>query len=185
MYAPKPAPTLVTERLKLWPLDADDLEDLHRISNEPAVRRYLWDDEPVPVAAIRGLIAGSRRTFSSQDVGLFGVRFRGGEDLLGFCGFARLEGMDEIELAYELTASVWGRGIATEAALACLRHGFDEAGLERMIAGADSPNVASLRVLEKLGMKPAGNLNPKTPEDPYCALYRKDFRAPDGRQAQS
>lgn len=142
------------------------------------MRRYLWDDEPVTVAAIRNLITQSRRTFSSQNVGLFGVRFRGEEDLLGFCGFVRLEGMNEIELAYELTAAVWGRGLATEASRACLRHAF-EAGLERVIAGADSPNVASLRVIEKLGMKPAGNLNPHAPNEPYYALYRTEFFTPE------
>lgn len=170
-----PTSQLETERLALRPLDADDLNDLHRISNEPAVRRYLWDDEPVPVAAIRGLITQSRRTFVSQNVGLFGVRFLGEEGLLGFCGFVRLEGKDEIELAYELTAAVWGRGLATEASLACLRHAFEKAGFVRVIACVDPPNVASLRVIEKLGMKPAGNLNPRAPNEPYYALYRQDF----------
>lgn len=171
-------PQLETERLTLRPLDAGDLNDLHSISNEPAVRRYLWDDEPVPVAAIRDLITQSRRTFSSEDIGLFGVRFRGHEDLLGFCGFVRLDGMVEMELAYELTASAWGRGIATEAALACLRYALEEAGLERVIAGADPPNVISLRVIEKLGMKPAGNLNPWAPDEPYYSLNRSAFSAP-------
>lgn len=175
--AGRTAPSLQTERLTLRPLEADDLDDLHRISNEPGVRRYLWDDEPVSEAAIRDLIAQSRRTFISQNVGLFGVRLRGGENLLGFCGFVRLEGMNELELAYELTASAWGRGIATEAALACVRYAF-EAGLERVIAGADPPNVASLRVIEKLGMKPAGNLNPHAPDEPYYALYRTEFFTP-------
>ena len=178
-----PTPQLETQRLTLRPLDADDLDDLDRISNEPAVRRYLWDNEPVSVAVLRDLVAQSQHTFISQNVGLFGVRFRGEKDLIGFCGFVRLEGMEEIELAYELTASAWGEGIATEAALACLRHAFDEAGLERVIAGADSPNAASLRVIEKLGMKPAGNLNPEALEEPYFALYRNQFHASDGRQA--
>ncbi|QIN82340.1 GNAT family N-acetyltransferase [Rubrobacter tropicus] len=170
-----PAPTLKTERLTLRPLGAADLEDLHRISNEPAVRRHLWDDEPVSRAALRALIARSRRTFSSRNVGLFGVRFRSGADLLGFCGLVRLDGMEEMELAYELTREVWGRGLATEAALACLRHAFEEAGLERVIAGADPPNTASLRVIEKLGMKPAGNLNPLAPDEPYYALHRTEL----------
>ena len=51
--------------------------------------------------------------------GLFGVRLRGREDLLGFCGFVRLEGMEEPELWYALTHKAWGRGLATEAAQAC------------------------------------------------------------------
>src|SRR3712207_6890714 len=54
-----------------------------------------------------------------------GVRVRGSEDFLGFCGFVRLEGMEELELWYELTQKVWGRGIATEAAHACVRYAFE------------------------------------------------------------
>ena len=74
---PTDAPTLTTDRLTLGPVSADDMGDLHRISNEPGVRRFLWDDEPVSEAAIQGLIAASARLFSDTGVGLFGVRLRG------------------------------------------------------------------------------------------------------------
>ena len=80
--------------------------------------------------------------------------------------------MEEPELWYELTQKVWGRGIATEAARACVRYALVEAGMERVIAGADVPNTASLRVIEKLGMKYLGNINARAPEEPYFALYR-------------
>jgi ribosomal-protein-alanine N-acetyltransferase len=168
-------PTLETERLVLRPLSADEADSLHRISNEPNVRLYLWDGELVSEATLKGLIAQSDRMFSKERIGLFGVRMRGREDLLGFCGFVRLGGMEEPELWYELTEKVWGRGIATEAAQACVRYAFEEVGMERVIAGADAPNRASLRVIEKLGMKYLGNINPSAPEEPYFALYKEDF----------
>lgn len=165
-------PTLNTERLVLTPLTRDDLQALHRVSNEPLVRRYLWDDEPVQEEAIRDLIDQSVRTFAEEGVGLFGVRVRGTDDLVGFCGFVRLEGMTEVELGYELAPELWGKGLATEAARACVRYAFEDAGLRRAIAGADPPNVASLRVLEKLGMTPIGAINPVAPREPYYALYK-------------
>lgn len=167
--------TLTTPRLVLRPVSTMDAGPLRRLCNEPAVRRYLWDDEPVSRTTIRGLVVQSARMFAEEGVGLFGVRFHDDERLLGLCGFARLGGMDEPELCYGLTPGAWGRGLATEAARACLRHAFEEAGFERVIAGADPPNVASLRVIEKLGMKPAGDLNPKAPDEPYYALTRQDF----------
>jgi RimJ/RimL family protein N-acetyltransferase len=49
--------------------------------------------------------------------------------------------------------------------------------LERVIASTDPPNAASLRVIEKLGMEYSGNVNPRAQEEPYFALYRKDFFA--------
>jgi RimJ/RimL family protein N-acetyltransferase len=102
---------------------------------------------------------------------------RGREDLLGFFGFVRLEGMEESELWYELTQKVWGRGLATEAARACVHYAFEDVGMERVIAAADVPNTASLRVIEKLGMNYLGNINPSAPEEPYFALYREEFFA--------
>ena len=72
---------------------------------------------------------------------------------------------------------MWGRGITTEAARACLRYAFERVGLERMIAGADAPNITSLRVIEKLGIKCLGNINPSAPNETYYALCRKEFFA--------
>gem|GEM_PF-2761719 len=128
-------------------------------------------------ATIQDVIARSARMFSEEGIGLFGVRMRGSEDLLGFCGFVRLEGMEEPELGYQLTRKAWGKGLATEASRACLRHAFEGAGMGRVIAGADAPNAASLRVIEKLGMGFVGNINASAPDDPYRALYREDFFA--------
>lgn len=178
-------PTLETERLVLRPLSADDAASLRRVSNEPDVRRHLWDDEPVGETTIRDVIARSVRMFSEEGIGLFGVRRRGSDDLLGFCGFVRLSGMEEPEVGYELTRKAWGKGLATEAARACLRHAFEEAGMERIIAGADAPNAASLRVIEKLGMGFVGNINPNSPDDLYHALYREDFVAEARKKEQS
>jgi RimJ/RimL family protein N-acetyltransferase len=53
-----------------------------------------------------------------------------------------------------------------------VRYAFEEVGMERVIAGADAPNSASLRVIEKLGMQYLGDINPRAPEEPYFALYR-------------
>jgi [ribosomal protein S5]-alanine N-acetyltransferase len=126
-------PLLETERLLLPPLSADEVDCLYRISNKPNVRLYLWDNETVSEETIEGFVAQSDRMFSEVKIGVFGVRMRGREDLLGFCGFVRLEGMEEPEPWYELTQKVWGRGIATEAAWACVRYGFEA------VLGASSP----------------------------------------------
>jgi RimJ/RimL family protein N-acetyltransferase len=146
------------------------------------VRRYLWDNKPVQKATIRDLIFQSTKMFSAEAIGLFGVRWRGRENLIGFCGFVRLEGMAEPELAYELTQGTWGKGIATEVSLVCLRHAFEEAALERVIAGADPENFASQRVIEKLGMRSIGRLNPNVPEASYYAVYRKEFLSRHGKE---
>ena len=169
-------PMLETERLLLRPLSrtrrtlSPHLERAERASS-PVGQRTVSE------ATIQDLVAQSDRMLSKEKIGVFGVRMRGREDLLGFCGFVRLEGMQEAELWYELTQKVWGRGIATEASWACVRYAFEEVGMERVIAGADASNTASLRVIEKLGMSYLGNINASSPEEPYLVLYRDDFFA--------
>ena len=76
--------------------------------------------------------------------------------------------------ADELKRKVWGRGIATQA---CLRYAFEEVSIKRVIAGAKAPNTTSLRVIQKLGMKCLGNINPCAPDEPYYALCREEFFA--------
>ncbi len=79
--------------------------------------------------------------------------------LIGNCGL-RLErqGAIEAELGYELDPAYWGRGYATEAARAMVSFGFKELSLHRLWAACLAENVGSVRVLEKLGMRPEGHL---------------------------
>ena len=168
--------TLRTERLVLRPLSETDLDAVHRISNEPLVRLYLWDDEPVSMGQIEGTFAQSVREFAEKGLGLFGICLRGEANLLGLCGFRSLENTDEIELAYQLSQEWWGRGFATEAARACLHHVFEEVGLERVMAGVEPQNVSSKRVLQKLGMRYVGEIVPNQPGTPYFALSRNNYR---------
>ena len=88
--------------------------------------------------------------------------------------------MEEPELCYELTQKMWGGDIATQAAQACLRYAFERVGLERMIAGADAPNITSLRVIEKLGMKHLGHINPSCPGRTLLCAVQEGVRCGDG-----
>jgi ribosomal-protein-alanine N-acetyltransferase len=83
-----------------------------------------------------------------------------GEDrLIGNCGIRmQTAGALEAEIGYELAPEHWGRGYATEAARAMLGFGFAELALHRVHANCIAENVASARVLEKLGMRREGQL---------------------------
>jgi hypothetical protein len=62
---------------RLRPLSTDERDSLHRISNEPSVRLYLWEGEAISETTITDLIARSDRRFSAEKIGVFGVRMRG------------------------------------------------------------------------------------------------------------
>ncbi len=175
------APVLETERLVLRPLSPDDLPAMHLIFNDPEVGRHLFEGELVPFKTTISVLDASDRDFSERGVGLFGVLLRGadGEDLVGLCGLRWEEGVGEMEIMYCLLPQLWGRGLTTEAARATIRFAFEEAGLWCVMGGADEPNAASLRVIEKLGMRPVGRILAKAPEVPYFVLHRDDFLRAD------
>ena len=94
-------PTLETDRLALRPIAADDAYVLHRISNEPGVRRYLVGRRAGREGTDpRSDLAEHPRGCTSKRASACSAhRRRGSESLIGFCGFVRLEGMQEPELA--------------------------------------------------------------------------------------
>jgi ribosomal-protein-alanine N-acetyltransferase len=147
-----------TDRLSLRPVAHSDRASLHRFWTDPDIRRFLWDDEVIPLDRVDEEIEKSRESFRLFGFGLW-LLLDGGE-LLGFCGLRPVPESGEIEILYAVRPDHWGEGLATEAARAVLRFGFERCGLGRILARADAPNTASVRVMEKLGMRrvaPAGS----------------------------
>jgi ribosomal-protein-alanine N-acetyltransferase len=81
------------------------------------------------------------------------IRESGAPALCGFCGFVPHDDPQDTELLYGLAPGAWGRGYATESARAVLDFGFRSLGLRKITASTDVPNVASVRVIERLGMR--------------------------------
>jgi ribosomal-protein-alanine N-acetyltransferase len=78
--------------------------------------------------------------------------------LIGAVGLQQLEGTDEIESAWLVARLHWGKGLATEAARASLTLGFERFQLPRILAATLPENIASIRVMEKLGMSRVENI---------------------------
>jgi ribosomal-protein-alanine N-acetyltransferase len=70
--------------------------------------------------------------------------------LIGYCGFVNSD--DTPEIGWRLAPEYWGQGLATEAARAVLNHGTETLGFQRVTATVQAANMASIRIIEKLGM---------------------------------
>ena len=146
-----------TERLRLSPLTAADLDDLVELDGDPEVRRFVD-----PLGIIIPIEPGERRTYEWERFvspgGFYGARERVGN---AFVGWFQLEGVpdreDEAELGYRFRRNTWGLGYATEGAVALIAYAFDVLGFRRVFAHALNDNPASIRVLEKTGLQPAGD----------------------------
>jgi RimJ/RimL family protein N-acetyltransferase len=152
--------TLETDRLILRPRRADEAAVYRRLWTErdprvPPHRRLSPDGRPTEediAAQIRAERAESRP-------GILAVERKSTADVIGYCGliFAGNGPPDEPELVYELLRAAHGCGYATEAGRAVVTW-VSEAGYARLWAGVRDWNVASRRVLEKLGFHETGRV---------------------------
>ena len=145
-------PTLTTERLVLRPFAAQDVDALHRVLSDPEVHRYFPRTEPPLREQVAKIIARQLAHWEEHGCGWWAVVWRESQGLIGWCGLQFLPEFGETEVAYLLSKSYWGQGLATEAARAAAQFGFQTLGLERLVAIAHVENMASQRVIEKLGM---------------------------------
>jgi RimJ/RimL family protein N-acetyltransferase len=122
----------------------------------------------------------TRNSFAPASIDGFGywsVRARNDPD--SFLGWILLTKLDligpEIEIGWRFSRAAWGRGCASEAAATVLRHAFATLGVDAVVADIDPANVASLRVAEKIGLRPLAAGAPAAATLRY-ALTREVYR---------
>jgi ribosomal-protein-alanine N-acetyltransferase len=145
-------PTLFTPRLALRPYRLQDVDSLYAILHEPEILRYFPNPAPPAHERVERLISSFLDHWQQHRYGWWAVEPLQNPALAGWCGLTYLPETDEVEVAYLLGHAFWGKGLATEAAEACLKFGFEQVGLERIIAIVHPDNIASQRVVEKNGM---------------------------------
>jgi ribosomal-protein-alanine N-acetyltransferase len=93
--------------------------DLHRLWNEPAVRRYLWDNELVPIERVESIIEHSLASFTARGFGLWAALPQPVDELIGFSGFWHFHEPPKLELIFGIAPAHWNLGLATETAKRC------------------------------------------------------------------
>ena len=141
-----------TQRLIIREFGDDDFAALYAIVSNPEIMRY--SDGPESEAAARVRLAGYRTSYEKNGFGKWAVLDKSANQVIGYCGFGIevFEGQSHRELGYRLLRPYWGRGIACEAASACSQYGFSTLEFSDYIAFAHPDNVASWRILQKIGM---------------------------------
>ena len=161
------------------PFAAADVNDLHSLWIDPGVRKFLWDDQVILRETAIAVVENSVESFVYHGFGFWAICFKNDSRPIGFCGlrhFTEDGGVkSEVEILYGVAPEHWGKGVATEAAGAVLRYGFEDRKLPRIYAGADPPNAASFRVIEKLGMKFARKTVVNGVDVIYYAICRDDY----------
>ena len=137
------------DRLVFRRFTAADSADLSRLLGDATAMRYVGDGTPADAAAVARWLDEAIGSVDGPGGGLWAVHDRSGGAFVGYCGIALGEDTDEPELTYALLPTWWGSGLATEAARAVLD--LADRTLPELAATADPANVASLRILARLG----------------------------------
>jgi [ribosomal protein S5]-alanine N-acetyltransferase len=144
---------LRTARLALREFTLADLDALMDVFGDAEVMRY--GDGVQCRAWVQAWIERCRIGYGAGHAP-WAVDVCASDVTIGYCGLTAipdLAGRDEIELGYRLARQSWGHGYATEAARAVIEYALRDIGLARVVARVDPGNTASVRVVEKIGMR--------------------------------
>src|SRR5687768_8461812 len=168
-------PELETARLTLRRLDFDDAPFLIGLLNQPSFIAHIGDRGVRNVEdANRYLRDGPMSMYQRYGFGLWHLSQRSDGAPIGMCGLLRRDTLPDVDVGYALLPQFWGRGFAFEAVEATLRHGADKFGLQRVIGVVSEGNTASIRVLEKVGMRYEGMISMRAGE-PDVRLYGRSL----------
>lgn len=170
---------LLTDRLVLRGWRDSDLEPWAAMNADPEVREHLGD--LLTREQSDASVASFRAEFEQRGYGWWAVELRATGEFIGFAGLDPVD--DEmpftgVEIGWRLARSAWGKGYATEAALAGLDFGFETLGLHEILAVTTATNLRSQAVMRRIGMtrNPADDFDdPTAPEGPLrpSVVYRK------------
>ena len=142
-----------TERLLIRKFTLDDLPKLIELRADPEVNKYLGGTRMQNPEAIEKRIPFYIDCYKKYGFGMCAMIWKESGEMIGWSGLQPLEETGEIEVGYGMAKEFWGKGIGFECAKAWLGYGFNEAGLNRIVAVASPENTGSWRIMERCGMR--------------------------------
>jgi RimJ/RimL family protein N-acetyltransferase len=142
-----------TDRLILRNFTLDDAAAFQHLNSDPAVLRYTYDPPIETIEDARRILQEAPLAdYARYGYGRVACVLKETGELIGFSGLKYLADYGETDIGYRFVQRCWGQGLATESALPMMAYGRDVLGLERIVGIVDPDNLASARVLRKLGL---------------------------------
>lgn len=165
------ARVLETDRLALRHMTLDDAPFILQLVNEPSFLRYIGDKGVRDLDDAKGYIeTGPLRSYDEFGFGLLLVALQGDGTPIGMCGLLKRDTLPDVDIGFAYLPAYWAQGYAYEAATAVLRYGYEQLGIPRIVAVTAVDNVASIRLLEKLGLR-FDSIVRLTPDGPDSRLF--------------
>jgi len=145
---------LETERLSLRRLTSDDAQFILELLNQPSFLRYIGDKGVRNSEdAIQYIQTGPVASYDRFGFGLYLVELKESGTPIGMCGLLKRETLADVDVGFAFLPDYWSRGYAFEAAAAVMAYGREVLGLRRIVAITSLDNAASIKLLEKIGLR--------------------------------
>lgn len=144
---------LETDRLYMRHFKTEDLVEYSKIMGQDEVGKWLPRGRGYTKEEVKKFLESISKHWQEKGYGVWAVVEKESGNIIGHCGLNYVKQNNEIEVLYGFGKDYWGLGYATEAAKAALAFGFEKVGLNRIVAFAKTDNIASRKVIEKIGLK--------------------------------
>lgn len=140
-----------TERLILRKFLISDADEFYSLNSDLEVLKFTGD---VPFSSIKEaeLFLNNYSDYKINGFGRWAVILKETNKFLGWCGL-KLNEENIVDLGFRFFRNEWGKGFATESSIASLNYGFTNLNINEIFGRTSIENIASKRVLEKIGMK--------------------------------
>jgi len=165
-----------TTRLIIREFEVKDANDVFEFASNKEVSKYTGEEAITEKSQALDIIKKTWFVdYAKYGYGRWAVIYKPDNKLIGFAGLKYLSDIDEVDIGYRFLPEYWGNGIATEASIEIMKYGFEVLNIERIIGIAMPENVASCKVLEKIGLKFYKTDN-YSDEAPLLNWYEKEVK---------
>jgi RimJ/RimL family protein N-acetyltransferase len=146
-----------TERFVLREILPTDVEDMFELDSDPDVHKYLGNKPLTSREQTVNIINSIRQQYITHGIGRWAIVNKRTFDFIGWSGLKFVTDLTNhhknyYDLGYRLKKEYWGKGIATETAIASLNYAFNKLHANQVYAMADVENQVSNKILKKIGL---------------------------------
>ncbi len=143
---------LETDRLLLRELNTKDSVNFYQLNLNPEVIKYTGDKSFQNIKQAENFLK-TYKDYKINGFGRWAVIEKSSGEFLGWCGLKYDKSLNETDIGFRFFEKYWNKGFATESAKACIIYGFEKLKIKTIIGRAMKDNIASIKVLEKIGLK--------------------------------
>lgn len=165
---------LETNRLLLREFNISDAESFYELNLNPNVIKYTGNSAFRDINEAKSFLQ-NYSDYQKNGFGRWAVIQKSTQEFLGWCGLKYDENLDETDIGFRFFEHLWNKGFATESAKVCIDYGFEKLNLKTIVGRAMKENIASIKVLEKIGLQYERDFNFDGREGVIYSIKNKNY----------